>query len=123
LFLVDGKLVMLHPKATDTGDVKYDMKVLSQNVEFYVLMRDTEPESELTRSLWVFDGHELSTWQNISQQVYEPSSSMICDSYPLAVMTAKGLVLGIESELLQRRNMPTTFRRITRVRFHDGLDF
>src|SRR5437660_6583934 len=78
LFLVDGKLVLLQPSTTEGGELKYDMRVLLQNVEFYVLMRDIPavhkipkisstsaieslgiaPQS-LNDSLWVFDGQDI----------------------------------------------------------------
>jgi hypothetical protein len=85
LFLVDGKLVLLQPSTTQGGDAKYDMRVLQQNVEYYVLMRDCPTQqqvlqnpsanvattpldgsfpmsgrmNELADSLWLFDGVDM----------------------------------------------------------------
>lgn len=80
IFLVDGKLVLLRPKTTEQGELKYDMKVLLQNVEYYAMMRDQPVElhnpvrreetmemfgldanrSEgIADSLWAFDGSDI----------------------------------------------------------------
>jgi hypothetical protein len=83
IFLVDGKLVLLQPSTTDEGELKYDMRVLLQNVEYYALIRDqpaqqtfspkpehhetplseTFPmsglEENLSDSLWAFDGNDV----------------------------------------------------------------
>jgi hypothetical protein len=40
LFLVDGKLVLLQPTTTEGGELKYEMRIIAQNVETYALMRD-----------------------------------------------------------------------------------
>ena len=40
LFLVDGKLVLLRPSVNGEGQLKYDMRVVAQNVEYYASMRD-----------------------------------------------------------------------------------
>jgi RAB6A-GEF complex partner protein 1 len=42
LFLVDGKLVVLQPSTKEGGELKYDMRIVAQNVEYYVLMRDQQ---------------------------------------------------------------------------------
>lgn len=89
LFLVDGKLALLQPSSGEGGDVKYEMKVLEKNVEYYSLMRDQpvqfsigtqstdgsqtpvqtifaghERFGGLKDSLWIFDGSELKVIQN-----------------------------------------------------------
>ncbi|KAI9652920.1 MAG: hypothetical protein M1821_007767 [Bathelium mastoideum] len=89
IFLVDGKLVMLQPSANDQGELKYDMRVIAQNVEWYSLMRDNElvggeegsvslpfapigglnihtPQSNgLRDSLWYFDGSSMAVWPDV----------------------------------------------------------
>lgn len=86
LFLVDGKLVLLQPTTTVGGELKYDMRIIAQNVETYALMRDhpafmldmqvdslpASPSIGLTSngvhghdlrdSLWFFDGHDMRVW-------------------------------------------------------------
>lgn len=82
IFLVDGKLVLLQPLTTDGGELKYDMRILLQNVEYYALIRDQptqqsfmpRPEQDmplnetfplvvmetyLSDSLWAFDGNDV----------------------------------------------------------------
>jgi len=83
IFLLDGKLVLLQPSTTEGGDLKYDMRVLLQHVEYFALMRDQPPqlpfpgtvkppetfelegsavsgaESTLSDALWVFDGTDV----------------------------------------------------------------
>lgn len=86
LFLIDGKLVLLQPTTTEGGDLKYDMRIVAQNVETYALMRDhpafaLEPQvdslppspsvglttggvhgHDLRDSLWFFDGIDMRVW-------------------------------------------------------------
>lgn len=91
LFLVDGKLVLLQPSTNELGELKYDMRVIAQNVEYYMLLRDqpstvalleatsagasTPPMNGLSLnghlghslrdSLWYFDGTGLTVWSDI----------------------------------------------------------
>jgi hypothetical protein len=86
LFLVDGKLVLLQPTTTEGGELKYEMRIIAQNVETYALMRDhpafaldmhmdslsASPSVGLTMtdvhghdlrdSLWYFDGCDMRVW-------------------------------------------------------------
>lgn len=86
LFLVDGKLVLLQPTTTEGGELKYEMRIIAQNVEAYALMRDhpafaldmqedSLPPSpsiglaingvhghDLRDSLWFFDGRDVRVW-------------------------------------------------------------
>jgi hypothetical protein len=89
IFLVDGKLVLLQPHTTE-ADIKYELKVISQNVEFFMLMRDCgaeigssaddtptsvptsfdqpqRPPQDLEDSLWVFDGVEVKIWRSMAE--------------------------------------------------------
>jgi len=75
MFLVDGKLVVLQPSTAESGELKYDMRVIIQNVEYYALMQDLPtmlapshysgidengiPYQTLNDSLWVFDGQDI----------------------------------------------------------------
>lgn len=90
LFLVDGKLVLLQPATTDAGELKYEMRIIAQNTEYYVLMRDHPSFSLETRddvspispsaspmggykgydlrdSLWYFDGKDLRVWNDVQE--------------------------------------------------------
>ncbi|KUI66658.1 RAB6A-GEF complex partner protein 1 [Cytospora mali] len=143
LFLVDGKLVLLRPSLNDEGQLKYDMRVIAQNVEYYVSMKDQpflspisssrgqlleEVENEdLFNSLWMFDGGELKAWtdmQKVSNAISGESQgelptavSMSVDFYPLSVLLEKAIVLGVEPDLVQRRDVNFSFFRFS-IRTH-----
>ncbi|KAG8533227.1 uncharacterized protein KY384_002010 [Bacidia gigantensis] len=42
VFLVDAKLVLLQSSTNDAGEMKYDMRVIANNVEYFDLMRDQQ---------------------------------------------------------------------------------
>lgn len=134
IFLVDGKLVLLRPSLNDEGQLKYDMRVIAQNVEYYASMRD-QPllnvnsnakdstsrggPSALKDSLWVFDGTELKAWTNLDEVLdavsgdgskeLPASVSVPVDFYPLSILPEKGIILGVESDLVQRRDVTFSF--------------
>lgn len=140
LFLVDDKLVLLQSSRNEKDELKYDMRVIAQHVEYYILMRDqiyfnfgTGPEESapptpspgsaftmrsqqnysLRDSLWIFSGEELRLWPDVRDLFHHaagdlnmlPALSMSVDFYPLSILLTKGVVLGIESEILQRRDV------------------
>jgi hypothetical protein len=135
LLLVDGNLVLLQPSMSDIGDLKYDMRVISHDVEYYILMRDQlsfnfappveeslppSPAAELVLnkyhsnlslrdSLWTFCGNDLTAWgdvQDVLQREDVPKSIAVpLDFYPLSVLLNKGIVLGVEPEAIQRRDI------------------
>ncbi|EXJ68127.1 uncharacterized protein A1O5_08742 [Cladophialophora psammophila CBS 110553] len=140
LFLVDDKLVLLQASRNEKDELKYDMRVIAQHVEYYILMRDqiyfnfsTGPDESapptpspgsaftmrsqqnysLRDSLWIFSGDELRLWPDVRDLFHHaagdlnisPVLSMSVDFYPLSILLTKGVVLGIESELLQRRDV------------------
>lgn len=143
LFLVDAKLVLLRPTVNQEGQLKYDMRVISQNVEFYVSMRDrpsldfdNQPsengaaatfDTSLQNSLWVFDGNNFKLWPDIQDVMrrtpsehsrdFPPTVSIPVDFHPLSTLPAKGIILGVEADLVQRRDLSFSFFRFTiRVR-------
>ncbi|EKD12048.1 uncharacterized protein L3040_003174 [Drepanopeziza brunnea f. sp. 'multigermtubi'] len=137
LFLVDGKLVLLQPSLNEEGMLKYDMRVIAQNVEYYTLMRDLPLSSPtkiqgtanvsignnldrdegngLRDSLWVFDGKDMRLWTDVQDVLRSapselgrelpPIVSIPVDFYPLSVLLGKGILLGAEPELIQRRDV------------------
>ncbi|OHE90979.1 hypothetical protein CORC01_13723 [Colletotrichum orchidophilum] len=143
LFLVDAKLVLLQPSFNNEGNLKYDMKVIAQNVEFHVSMRDqphfdalaTHAEElspagadvTLRNSLWVFDGQEFKVWADIQEVLQAASNetlrelpktiSVPLDFYPLSTLLGKGIILGIEADLIQRRDISFSFFRFA-IRTH-----
>ncbi|AEO54256.1 hypothetical protein MYCTH_2296628 [Thermothelomyces thermophilus ATCC 42464] len=146
LFLVDGKLVLLRPSISE-GTLKYDMRVIAHNVEYYLSMRDRphSPEpapapQQLTQaanytggrvledSLWLFDGTELKAWTDMesvmkaisgeeSSRELPPMVSVPIDFYPLSVLLSKAIVLGVEPDLIQRRDIGFSFFRFS-IRTH-----
>ncbi|RYP21846.1 hypothetical protein DL765_002071 [Monosporascus sp. GIB2] len=143
LFLVDGKLVLLQPSLNPEGQLKYDMRVISHNVEFYTNMRDQisvnmlhQPsnhfsveaeEGSLRNSLWVFEGNELRLWPDVQDVLYAasgdstrelpPTVSIPVDFYPLSILLGKGIVLGVEPDLVQRRDVSFSYFRFS-IRTH-----
>lgn len=150
LFLVDGKLGLLQPTTTESGDRKYDMRIVAHNVEYYVLMRDQipydlpseestpptpsldaqldgdHPNQGIKDSLWTFNGVDLQVWPDVqdilksasieSTRALSSSVQVSVDFYPLSVLLSKGVILGIESELVQRRDVTfALFRLAMRV--------
>lgn len=138
LFLVDGKLVLLRPVVGEEGQLRYDMKAIAQNVEYYVSMKDqpflseigppmgdVPPEAEnedLLNSLWMFDGTDIKAWtdmQNVitalggSHGELPPPVSISVDFYPLSVLLEKAIVLGVEPDLVQRRDVNFSFFRFS----------
>ncbi len=156
LFLVDGKLALLQPTTNEDGERKYDMRILAQNVEYFVHLRDLaltqlsssghendipaiageeEPSSEhsqqahgLRDSLWIFDGMHMCAWPDVQDLLQMslleaprniPATVQVpVDFYPLSILLNKGIVLGIEPELIQRRDVGFAYFRIAaRVSF------
>ena len=143
LFLVDGKLVLLRPSVSE-GNLKYDMRVIAHNVEYYLSTRDRPHALEsaprrliqgtsgtgggvLEDSLWLFDGNELKAWPDMEPVMQAISGglsrelpatvSVPIDFYPLSVLLPKGIVLGVEPDLIQRRDINFSFFRFSiRVR-------
>ncbi|CAI7667150.1 unnamed protein product [Penicillium crustosum] len=152
LLLVDGNLVLLQPTVSDAGDLKYDMRVISHDVEYYILMRDQvsfnfssqvdeslpaspsvdmalEPPHRslsLRDSLWMFRGQNLLAWNDVHDVLREelvPAPLNIpLDFYPLSVLLNKGIVLGVESETMQRRDVTFTVLKFA-IRTHLFLPY
>jgi hypothetical protein len=100
LFLVDGKLVLLQPTTTEGGELKYEMRIIAQNVETYALMRDhpafalethtnSLPPSpsigltmngvqghDLRDSLWYFDGQDMRVWIDMQDVLTSASAEL-----------------------------------------------
>lgn len=136
IFLVDGKLVLLSPSLSDQGQLKYDMRVVAQNVEYHASMRD-QPLLNATRraedgsqrrwqpalrdSLWVFDGAEVKAWTSVRELLEAASGDgarelpapllVPVDFYPLSLLSDKGIIHGVESDLVQRRDITFSYFR------------
>ncbi|KAF3909824.1 hypothetical protein ABW21_db0203013 [Orbilia brochopaga] len=136
LFLVDGKLVVLQPSTTEGGELKYEMRVLFQNVEYYMLMRDLPasqrqyvmspeeangfPPQDLNDSLWVFEGQDLRVWMDVKELLagsveskeLPPAVKVPIDFYPLSILLSKGIIGGVEIEIVERRDVAFSFFRL-----------
>ena len=145
VFLVDAKLVLLQSSTHADGGLKYDMRVVANNVEYFDLMRDqvslsgtpnssrqesptTETSEEglytdrgLKDSLWFFDGNDVQCWMDVEDLIQSASTennrdlpqpvSISTDFYPSSVILDKGILLGIDADLVQRRDIQFAFFR------------
>ncbi|CUS15732.1 unnamed protein product [Tuber aestivum] len=71
--------------------------------------------NELADSLWIFDGIDMRVWSDVSE-ILNPNPGegsreiphpvkIAGDFYPMSAILNKGIILGIESELVQRRDI------------------
>jgi hypothetical protein len=144
--------VLLQPTTTMEGELKYEMRIIAQNVEYYALMRDHpsfnlelkesshSPSGlmisgvgeyqghDLRDSLWYFDGHDVRVWIDVQDVLATasaelgrdlfPAVKIPVDFYPLSTLLNKGTLFGVETDLVQRRDVNFAyFRFATRVSF------
>ncbi|KAL6717855.1 WD40 repeat protein [Lecanora helva] len=147
IFLVDAKLVLLQSSTENGRGLKYDMRVIANNVEYFDLMRDQfslagtpdrslppspNPEEALDisfadrglkDSLWYFDGKDIQCWMNVEDLIESASTTndrdlplpvtVPTDFYPTSIALAKGIVLGIDADLVQRRDVQFAYYRFS----------
>ena len=81
---------------------------------------------DLADSLWLFDGCDVKGWTDVQTLLetasteyardVSPSIAMAIDFYPLSLLLQKGIVFGIEPELVQSREANfSSFRLSSRV--------
>ena len=152
IFLVDAKLVLLKPTNDEQGALKYDMRIIANNVEYFAFIRDqlssskpveakestsnieensteiNQPQIALQESLWYFDGNNMQCWTDIQDLLQTDSPggsrdmplpvSIPTDFYPTSIGLDKGIIVGIEPDLVQRRDAQFAYFRFSiRVRF------
>ena len=153
LFLVDAKLVLLQPSKDEGGTLKYDMRIIANDVEYFAFVRDQgllrnksesspplsaieenspdgiKTDTALQDSLWFFNGNRVQCWPDV-QDLLKPISlegtrdfpqpiTIPTDFYPTSIGLRNGVVIGIEPELVQRRDAQFAFFRLSiRVRPH-----
>lgn len=62
LMMVGGKLALLKPQKTGSQEVKYDMQILADRIEFcWIHLRGI---GTLENSLWAYDGRGIRVWLN-----------------------------------------------------------
>ena len=148
IFLVDAKLVLLQPSTNDEGDLKYDMRVVASNVEYFDLMRDQIPllntpqdsppqspqspsenidalqsDRGLRDSLWYFDGNVVQCWPDVEDLLRStltendrdlpPPVTISTDFYPSSIALSRGLLVGMDADLVQRRDVQFAFFRLS----------
>ena len=143
VFLVDAKLVLLQSSTQGDQGLKYDMRIIANNVEYFDLMRDHEPFSGtpsrsvppspsvepaldftqtdhgLKDSLWYFEGSSMHCWMDVDELVLAastennreipPAVTIATDFYPTSIILDKGILLGIDADLIQRRDIYFAF--------------
>ncbi|RPD81682.1 RIC1-domain-containing protein [Lentinus tigrinus ALCF2SS1-7] len=127
LMIVGGKLVLLRPRKSDEGEVRYDMQILADRIEFcWIHLRGI---GTLENSLWGYDGQGIRVWLNalaiesvppptedgsvVLDHVKE-SVNIPLDFYPLSVLMDKGIIIGVEVEAATRTSLSfTMFRHVT----------
>ncbi|KAI0963163.1 hypothetical protein AcW1_000322 [Taiwanofungus camphoratus] len=126
LMIVGGKLVLLRPRKSGDQEVKYDMQILADRIEFcWIHLRGI---GTLENSLWGYDGQGIRLWLNAlnieSSQPPDDTSvlkgnvkesvNIPLDFYPLSVLMDKGIIIGVEYEAATRLNLTfTMFRQVT----------
>ena len=149
IFLVDAKLVLLQPSTNDEGGLKYDMRVIASNVEYFDLMRDQIPlistpqqsppqspqspseehidalqsDRGLRDSLWYFDGNVVQCWPDVEDLLRStltendrdlpPPVTITTDFYPSSIALSRGVLVGIDADLVQRRDVQFAFFRLS----------
>ena len=62
LMMIGGKLVLLRPRKSGQQEVKYDMQILADRIEFcWIHLRGI---GTLENSLWGYDGQSIRVWLN-----------------------------------------------------------
>uniref|UniRef100_A0A0W0FAM6 RIC1 C-terminal alpha solenoid region domain-containing protein n=1 Tax=Moniliophthora roreri TaxID=221103 RepID=A0A0W0FAM6_MONRR len=112
LMVVGGQLVLLRPRKSADQEVKYDMQIFADNIEFcWIHLRGIRA---LENSLWAFDGKGMRVWLNAltmersSDGVHDSVKESVIipvDFYPLSVLMDKGVIIGAEHEISTRSNL------------------
>lgn len=122
LMVVGGQLILLRPRKAAEQEVKYDMQVFADCVEFCWIHLRGIPALE--NSLWAFDAQGMRVWlnaltieptesQEIVSHTVKESVTIPLDFYPLSALMDKGIIIGAEHELATRSNLPFTLFRHT----------
>lgn len=114
LLLVGGQLVLLTPRKNSARNVKYDLRILADRIEFcWIHLRGV---GALENSLWGYDGEALRIWLDAltisSHKESSPYVSSVVENvrlplefYPLSVLMDKGIIIGAEQEILVRSSL------------------
>ncbi|KDE04043.1 hypothetical protein MVLG_05482 [Microbotryum lychnidis-dioicae p1A1 Lamole] len=137
IFLISGQLVILRPRRAAHEEVKYDLQILADRIEFY--WTHLSGIGTLENSLWGWDGERIRIWLDAltiekvlvdaKKDAYErvrESVGIKLDLYPLAVLMEKGIIVGIDQETSLRKTLDFALFRIitsTQLFLHHVLRF
>ncbi|CCO26160.1 Protein RIC1 homolog [Rhizoctonia solani AG-1 IB] len=126
LLLVGGRLVLLKPRKTGSEEVRYDMQILADRIEFCWI--HLEGIGTLENSLWGYDGRGIRLWLDAltledpasnnpvdgaqSSESVQESVNIPLSFYPLSVLMDKGIIIGVEHEIATRGSLPFVMFRI-----------
>ncbi|GAA6042843.1 hypothetical protein JCM8097_004456 [Rhodosporidiobolus ruineniae] len=123
IFLISGRLVLLRPRRAATNEVKYDLQILADRVEFY--WTHLSGIGTLENSLWAWDGSKVRIWLDAltiekvrvdarrdAYETVKESVAIPLDFYPLAVLMDKGIIVGVDQETSLRRSLDFAIFRI-----------
>ncbi|RXW23835.1 hypothetical protein EST38_g2008 [Candolleomyces aberdarensis] len=122
LMVVGGQLILLRPCKAADQEVKYDLQVFADRIEFcWIHLRGI---GALENSLWAYDAHGMRIWLNAlsiektaSEDVdnldVKESVNIPLDFYPLSVLMDKGIIIGAEHEIATRMNLSFVMFRHT----------
>ena len=132
----------MQPTADAKGTLKYDMRIIANNVEYFSFVRDqrllddeaplspgpedpgdaqTQVAPGLSDSLWYFDGGKMHCWPDIldllkaaaveGDKALPTPIDISIDFYPMSVAYDKAIVVGLEPEIIQRRDLDFAYWR------------
>ncbi|KAJ6626842.1 RIC1-domain-containing protein [Mycena sp. CBHHK59/15] len=125
LMVVGGQLILMRPRKSGDQEVKYDMQIFADRIEFcWIHLRGI---NALENSLWAYDGQGIRVWLNAlaieaprlddpneAPDTVKESVNIPLDFYPLSVLMDKGIIIGAEHEVAARSNLPfVIFRHAT----------
>lgn len=97
IFLISGRLVLLRPRRAASEEVKYDLQILANRVEFY--WTHLTGIGSLENSLWAWDGRRVRIWLDAltiekvrvdarrdAYETVKESVEIPLDFYPLGVL-------------------------------------
>lgn len=121
LMVVGGQLILLRPCKAADQEVRYDLQVFADRIEFcWIHLRGI---GALENSLWAYDAQGMRVWLNalsiekaspdINETNVKESVNIPLDFYPLSVLMDKGIIIGAEHEIATRMNLPFVMFRHT----------
>ncbi|EIW86459.1 RIC1-domain-containing protein [Coniophora puteana RWD-64-598 SS2] len=121
LMMIGGQLILLRPRKAGNQEVKYDMQIFAERIEFCWI--HLHGIGSLENSLWGYDGHGIRVWLNAltiestsagAHESVKESVFIPLEFYPLSVLMDKGIIIGAEHEAAARANLPfVMFRHAT----------